>query len=214
MDNHSSFGEVAGAAMAHNARMAAETEFADDVTRHTKALLERRTATLLTRAENAETDLDLIQDAARLHQQGLISTAELYAVIETREPAPVVITQDAAAHILAQEDLDHGYQPGRYIGCLLTAWRQADPDHAARLAAAYPVYGAAIALLNAPGGIEQLRAIATGEDTCRVLVIDGQPIRVHGGKEPTDQGRAALAEAIAAARRRYAAEHPDDVEGA
>ncbi|MFI0718895.1 hypothetical protein [Streptomyces sp. NPDC021224] len=58
----------------------------------------------------------------------------------------------------------------------------------------------------------QLAAALDAEpiDTCRVVEIDGEPIRVHGAGEMTDRGRAALAEVIAAARRRYAAEHPDE----
>ena len=44
------------------------------------------------------------------------------------------------------------------------------------------------------------------EDTCRPVEI----IRVHGAAEMSDESRAALAEVIAAAKRRYLAEHPED----
>jgi hypothetical protein len=53
------------------------------------------------------------------------------------------------------------------------------------------------------------RPAAGSDDTCRVIEVDGQPIRVHGAGEMTDQDRAALAEVLGAARRKYAAEHPE-----
>lgn len=58
--------------------------------------------------------------------------------------------------------------------------------------------------------IRSLPAAATGtEDTCRVVEVDGEPIRVHGAGEMSDESRAALAEIIGAARAKYVAEHPD-----
>ncbi|MGW1160403.1 helix-turn-helix domain-containing protein [Streptomyces sp. NPDC002519] len=48
------------------------------------------------------------------------------------------------------------------------------------------------------------------EDICRPVEIDGEIIRVRGAAEMSDESRAALAEAIAAAKRRYLAEHPED----
>jgi hypothetical protein len=272
MDTYPTFGEAAGAAMAHNARQAAHTELtptehdhdlqewrsaayaharrandAEAVTRHTKELLQRRTATLRARAERAEATLDRVRGvrdtwAGYTLEPGQVRRlhGELtHALCD--EPVPVVITQDAAAHVLAQDGYDGGYEPGQYIRRLLTAWWSADPDHAARLAAAYPVYGAAIALLRTSGGPEQLRRVATGQDTCWGVHLDGEPIRVFVAGEMSDedaavliegvadmrrrgkatedacqlvevdgeQDHAALAEVIAAARRRYAAQHPD-----
>lgn len=43
-------------------------------------------------------------------------------------------------------------------------------------------------------------------DTCRPVEIDGEIIRVHGSGEMSDESRAALAEIIRAAKRRFAAE--------
>lgn len=47
-------------------------------------------------------------------------------------------------------------------------------------------------------------------DTCRPVTVDGEIVRVHGGHEMTDEERVAFADVIRAARRRYAAEHPDN----
>jgi hypothetical protein len=47
---------------------------------------------------------------------------------------------------------------------------------------------------------------AAPDDTCRLVDLDGEQIRVHGSGELTEQGRAALAEVVGAARRRHAAE--------
>jgi hypothetical protein len=56
------------------------------------------------------------------------------------------------------------------------------------------------------------RRTTTGdEDACRVVEVDGEPIRVHGSGEMSDESRAALAEVIGAARAKYVAEHPDGV---
>jgi hypothetical protein len=46
-------------------------------------------------------------------------------------------------------------------------------------------------------------------DTCRLVEVDGEQVLVRGDGEMTEQDQAALAEVIAAARRRYAAQHPD-----
>lgn len=55
----------------------------------------RRLNHLYDRLDTAETALDHVRDAAALHRQGLLSTAELYAVIEAsptpgqpKEPTP------------------------------------------------------------------------------------------------------------------------------
>lgn len=47
------------------------------------------------------------------------------------------------------------------------------------------------------------------EDTCRVVEVGGETIRVRGAGEMSDESRAALGEVIDAAKRKYAAEHPD-----
>lgn len=46
-------------------------------------------------------------------------------------------------------------------------------------------------------------------DMCHVVAVDGELVRVRGIGEMTAESRAALAEVIAAARRRHAAEHPE-----
>lgn len=69
---------------------------------------------------------------------------------------------DAAAHVLFQERLG-GWPPSTFPTKLLDAWTSADTANAERLAAAFPEYAAAIALLKSgPQGIEQLRAVADG----------------------------------------------------
>ncbi|GFH36604.1 hypothetical protein [Streptomyces pacificus] len=45
-------------------------------------------------------------------------------------------------------------------------------------------------------------------DACRPVEIDGETIRVRGAQEMTDEARAAFAEVVRAAKRKYAAEHP------
>jgi hypothetical protein len=50
---------------------------------------------------------------------------------------------------------------------------------------------------------------AGNDDTCRIVEIDGEPLRVHSAGEMTAEDTAALAEVIAAARRKYATEHPE-----
>lgn len=52
-------------------------------------------------------------------------------------------------------------------------------------------------------------ADAEPADACRVVEVDGEPIRVRSAGEMTEQDHAALAEVIAAARRKHAAEHPE-----
>jgi hypothetical protein len=46
------------------------------------------------------------------------------------------------------------------------------------------------------------------DDSCRAVDVDGETIRVRGVGELTEQGRAALAEVIGAAKRKYGSEHP------
>ena len=69
------------------------------------------------------------------------------------------ITADAAAHVLWSEDLG-GYPAGSFTAQLLRAWGLADEVNASRLAAGWPQYAAAFALLQQRGGVEKLRAIA------------------------------------------------------
>jgi DNA-binding CsgD family transcriptional regulator len=49
----------------------------------------------------------------------------------------------------------------------------------------------------------------SAEDACRVVEVGGEPIRVRGSGEMSDESRAALAEVIGAARAKCVAEHPD-----
>lgn len=46
------------------------------------------------------------------------------------------------------------------------------------------------------------------DDTCRPVEIDGELIRVRGSGDMSDESRAALADVIRAAKRKFAAEHP------
>jgi hypothetical protein len=50
-------------------------------------------------------------------------------------------------------------------------------------------------------------------DACRLVEVDGEPVRVRGSGDLTAEDHAALAEIIAAARRKHAAEHPEAVDG-
>lgn len=77
---------------------------------------------------------------------------------------PSVITPDAAAHVLWQENRG-GYPAGSFTTALLTAWWLADDINSVRLADAFPAYGAAIDLLRTRGGIARLRAIAAGGES-------------------------------------------------
>lgn len=75
------------------------------------------------------------------------------------------ITIDAANHVLYHVR-EGGYPPGGFITALLEAWDRADLDNSARLAIAFPAYGAALALyLRDPAGVQQLRIIANGGET-------------------------------------------------
>lgn len=47
-----------------------------------------------------------------------------------------------------------------------------------------------------------------GDDTCRGYEVDGEPVRVHGGAPLSEEGEAALAEVVRAAKRFMAKEHP------
>ena len=50
------------------------------------------------------------------------------------------------------------------------------------------------------------RLMAEPGDSCRVVEVDGTPVRVLGSGDMTDEELGFLAEVIAAARRRYEAE--------
>lgn len=46
------------------------------------------------------------------------------------------------------------------------------------------------------------------DETCRAYEVDGEPVRVHGGAPLTDEGQAALAEVVRAAKQHMAEKHP------
>lgn len=47
------------------------------------------------------------------------------------------------------------------------------------------------------------------DETCRTEIVDGQPVVVRGGDGWTDEDRAAFAEVVRAARRKFNAESDD-----
>jgi hypothetical protein len=47
------------------------------------------------------------------------------------------------------------------------------------------------------------------DDSCREYDVDGEPVRVHGGKQLDDAGQAALGEVVRAARERLAEVDPN-----
>jgi hypothetical protein len=59
------------------------------------------------------------------------------------------------------------------------------------------------------GGQPSTKPDDTEPDTCRPVDIDGQLIRVRGAGEMSDESRAALADVIRAAKRKYGAEHQE-----
>lgn len=77
----------------------------------------------------------------------------------------ITIPSEVAAHVLFHCGGAGGYPAGLFTSRLLDAWPYADAVNAARLAAAFPAYGAAIALLQYPAGIEELRSRAIGTFT-------------------------------------------------
>ncbi|MFJ9029760.1 hypothetical protein ACIRQP_14750 [Streptomyces sp. NPDC102274] len=81
------------------------------------------------------------------------------------EPKPTAPTIPAhtAAHVLWHENRG-GYPAGTFITKLLETWSSADDENAARLAAGWPDYAAAMALFNQRDGIDRLLAIAAGGD--------------------------------------------------
>ncbi|MEV5414764.1 hypothetical protein [Streptomyces albogriseolus] len=74
------------------------------------------------------------------------------------------IPADVAAHVLWSEGLG-GYPAGSFTTKLLDAWASADNANAARLAVGWPEYAAAFALMQQPGGVAQLRSIASRQVT-------------------------------------------------
>jgi hypothetical protein len=121
---------------------------------------------LFVRALVNEVDYDIHKGYECGEEDGLDHYPELVAeaakmldAITAAQPAPE-ITADAAAHVLFQERLG-GWPPSTFPTKLLDAWTSADTANAERLAAAFPEYAAAIALVRSGHqGIEQLRAIA------------------------------------------------------
>ncbi|MFE3169300.1 hypothetical protein [Streptomyces sp. NPDC059224] len=84
------------------------------------------------------------------------------AATPAEAPAKGAIPAEAAAHVLFQERLG-GWPPSTFAAKLLNLWTSADTANADRLAAAFPEYAAAIALMRSgTAGIDQLRAIADG----------------------------------------------------
>jgi hypothetical protein len=51
---------------------------------------------------------------------------------------------------------------------------------------------------------------ATEPDTCRPVEVDGQTIRVRGSGQFTEQEQEFAADIVRAAKRKYAAEHPEE----
>jgi hypothetical protein len=87
---------------------------------------------------------------------------EIAKFMPNGEATATDISSEVAAHVLFQERLG-GWPPSTFASKLLNLWTSADTDNADRLAAAFPEYGAALALLKSgQTGIEQLRAIADG----------------------------------------------------
>ena len=73
---------------------------------------------------------------------------------------PGTITSDIANHILWHFN-EGGFRPGSFTQRLMEAFAAADVMQNARLASAYPGYGAAFdAAQNTSDGIDRLRAIA------------------------------------------------------
>lgn len=102
----------------------------------------------------------LSDDARDTLVQGIGETAAREMKLALDEPTEVTIPAETAAHVLWQERLG-GWPPSTFSTKLLNAWTSADTPNAERLAAAFPEYAAAIALIRSgQQGIEQLRAIA------------------------------------------------------
>ena len=57
---------------------------------------------------------------------------------------------------------------------------------------------------------DETPATQTQPDTCRSIVVDGQTISVRGSGVPAELDLAFFGEVVRAAKRRYAAEHPDE----
>lgn len=76
------------------------------------------------------------------------------------------ISDTAAAHVLAHYGHEGGYQAGTFTQNLITAFDTADPGNFARLAEAFPEYGAAIVGMKYdPDGASVLQRIARGGET-------------------------------------------------
>ncbi|MEU5974368.1 hypothetical protein [Streptomyces sp. NPDC047315] len=125
---------------------------------------EVRAAALLEAAETADTEAArLYDDMGQKAAEGARAVAERLLAMAGAPPAaePVTIPPAVAEHILWHALGDQaGYPPGDFVRQLLTAWDAADAEHAARLAAAYPAYGAARDLAAATDGRDRLRQIS------------------------------------------------------
>lgn len=85
------------------------------------------------------------------------------------------------------------------------AWEGADSDE---------FIGRATGVGNAKTAVRRLADEAQqpeteAADTCRPVVVDGDTVLVRGGSGFTEEDAGYFAEVVRAARRRYAAEHPD-----
>ncbi|MBQ0947682.1 hypothetical protein [Streptomyces sp. RK76] len=81
--------------------------------------------------------------------------------VQAAATPPAVIPSEVAAHVLFSEG-HGGYPAGSFTTKLLSTWGYADDANAARLAAGWPDYAAALNLLQQPDGIARLTAIANG----------------------------------------------------
>jgi len=134
--------------------------------------------------------LHQVRAAAALHGQGLLSTAELYAVIDVTpgdQPCPACPDPSSVANALT--------------GLAQHVQRAADSRQSdfalspEALDEPAPVSGPAATQATEP------------EDTCRPVEIDGETIRVRGRGEFTEREQQFAAEIVRAAKRKYAAEH-------
>lgn len=72
------------------------------------------------------------------------------------------VTREQANEVLQHFGND-GWQPGRFVSSLLTAFGCADANNFAKLRHVYPGYGEAMRMaMQDPDGIDRLREIARG----------------------------------------------------
>jgi hypothetical protein len=120
-------------------------------------------------AANAHAGFGAARNTARLDARWLTAHGHLLALpgpgnrTYTRtETTPMPIPFEVANHVLFHANRG-GYPAGSFTTKLLDAWNLADPGNNARLTVAFPEYGAALALLGKPGGVDELRRIAGGD---------------------------------------------------